>query len=183
MVMEQQKKQIIELEKNEIQTQLKSDLQILKEKTGENPIYMLMMCTDRFYVYEVQDEKDMLSKVDDGDLIEKKALEMRLFSENGEIKWFRTSIGQTFRWRSRLDDDNEEYIEESQFLDVDDVRTEKEGKWTAENDWTVYATGGGTYSLPISSYKNAKIRIRNYLGYESYSGRVFIEDWRIVGFE
>ena len=181
--MEQQKKQIIELEKNEIQTQLKSDLQILKEKTGENPIYMLMMCTDRFYVYEVQDEKDMLSKVDDGDLIEKKALEIRLFSKEGETKWFRTSIGQAFQWRSRLDDSKEEYIDESQFLDVDDVRTEKEGKWTAENDWTVYATGGGTYSLPISSYKNAKIRIRNYLGYESYSGRVFIEDWRIVGFE
>ena len=45
-----------------------------------------------------------------------------------------------------------------------------------------YATGGGRYELPLKDYRDAKIKIRNYLEYEEDTMQLYISDWRIIGF-
>lgn len=111
-------------------------------------------------------------------------LEIRIFDETSEAKWFRASIDCGFSFRLRDDsgmaDDSLHVWDESQYLDIDDKKTEKIR--AAGQEDMVCATGGGKYSLPINGYKNAKIRIRNYLGEEPDTGELYAEDWRLAGF-
>lgn len=110
---------------------------------------------------------------------EGKLLDVRVFNSKGEVRISRGDIGRGFQGRSRDDEkdkpDAQDYFDEVQYLDIDDTKSEslfaREGK--------VQATGGGQYHLPLSGFKNAKIRIRNYLGYYEETGQAYVKDWRL----
>lgn len=104
-------------------------------------------------------------------------LEIRLFSENAEIKASRPETGMPFTWRM-IDDDrfkaalgNEGTFEdrtytEQQYLDI-----------SSTNGRTYTATGGGHYTLPIENAE--KLEIRSYCIYDD-NGILKIVDFRIV---
>lgn len=112
---------------------------------------------------------------------EGKLLDIRIFNEKKELRMFRGDIGRAFSGRL-LEDDGEvleassEYYDEEQYLDIDSKRSAglfaREGK--------VRATGGGCYRLPLSGFENAKVRLRNYLGYYEKTGQAYVKDWRLV---
>lgn len=110
---------------------------------------------------------------------ERKLLDVRVFDREREVRISRSDAGREFQGRS-LNDQKEtpefqDYFDEEQFLDIDDKRSEelfaREGK--------VQATGGGKYRLPLSDFRNAKLQIRNYLGYYEESGQAYVKDWRL----
>lgn len=107
---------------------------------------------------------------------EDKILEIRIFNKDEEIKLSRSDIGKgfTFRRINDLEDHRDKY-DELQYLDID----EKIGK---DEHGLVTATGGGKYRLPLKSIKDAKIRIRYYLGKYDATGQARVEDWRVVEF-
>lgn len=116
-------------------------------------------------------------------------LEIRIFDEESEAKWFRASVEKQFRFRERRDVQNDKketdglfWWDESQYLDVDTKRTQKARLQGRLSPGTVYATGGGEYPLPIEDYTDAKIRIRNYLGEDPDTGELYAADWRLAGF-
>ncbi len=147
---------------------------VTARKTG----YVFAMLTDRIELLRADEERL------DREELYKKALEIRVFDTEGETKWFRSSIGNSFRLRERNDGPSggngenvpsDEWWDEEQYLDIDDRRP-------AGRPGYVRATGGGIYPLPLERYKDAKIKIRNYLEYEEDTGELYISDWRIVGF-
>lgn len=118
-------------------------------------------------------------KIEDVSLSETRLLECRIFNENYEYRLARTDLGSGFQERF-IDDGREEYkdyFDEMQYLDIDDNNSKKKGNYCS-----VTATGGGCYELPIENFRNAKIRIRNYVGYYKETGQAYITDWRLVGF-
>lgn len=110
---------------------------------------------------------------------EGKLLDVRVYNSKREVRVSRSDIGREFRGRSLNDEkdvpDKQDYFDEVQYLDIDDTASEmlfaSEGK--------VQATGGGRYPLPLPGFKNAKIRIRNYLGYYEETGQAYVKDWRL----
>lgn len=149
--------------------------QVVADRKGG---YVLALLTDRIELQRADEER-----LDRNEMY-CKALEIRVFDEDGEDKWFRSSIGQEFRFRSRGGEqsaasDNkavcEQWWDEEQYLDIDDQRKDR-------RDGRVRATGGGEYPLPLDCTKDAKIRIRNYLEYDEDTGELYISDWRILGF-
>lgn len=164
-----------------LEDQLKEGIQALYGLYSDSEtrkIYGLVMRTDTFSVFEIG-EDNVIPEVD---RILQNGLEIRLFCERGEIKWFRTNIGEEkFRKRERLQDtklqEKIDYMDQEQYLDIDTKHVKKQ-----ENGYQVQATGGGSYFLPWQECEDATLKIRNYLGYEEDTGRVFVKDWRIVGF-
>lgn len=137
--------------------------------------YIVAMSTDEFDIQCIESETFNRSK------LFQKGLEIRMFHEKAEIKWFRTSIDK--EWKCRVISDEQlkeffEYWDEYQYLDIDTAKTKKMAEFGV-----VYATGGGRYSLPIVNYENAKIKVRNYLKYEEDTNQLHVSDWRLVGFE
>lgn len=137
--------------------------------------YIVTMLTDQFDIQRIE-------TTDFGSEYLKnlfhKALEIRMFNPEREIRWFRSSIDKNLKCRERIDTENMDrltYWDETQYLDIDDTKSN-------EADQMVYATGGGIYSLPVKNYKNAKIRVRNYLSYEEDTMQIRISDWRLVDF-
>ena len=131
--------------------------------------YIIAAFTDEYYVDRFNNEakEKLMDKLD-------KALEIRVFGDDSEYKFFRTDISREFLYRHIVDSSNDnEYYDEEQFLDIDDTRTSGD---------SVYATGGGQYKLPIANKKNAKIRIRYYFGKYEETGHAYIKDWRVVNF-
>ena len=117
----------------------------------------------------------------------RQGLEIRIFDEKSERKWFRTGIDKAFSFRRVTDDEETEkdrlhWWNESQYLDIDTDRTKKERDNGKLDKGEVYATGGGKYPLPIEEYNDTKIRIRNYLGEDDDTGELYVKDWRLVGF-
>ena len=110
---------------------------------------------------------------------EGKLLDVRIYDTESEVRIFRSDVGRKFQGRSLNDrketSEFQDYFDEEQFLDIDDTRSEemfaREGK--------VQATGGGRYHLPLSDFRNAKLQIRNYLGYYEESGQAYVKDWRL----
>ena len=129
---------------------------------------------------------------------EGKLLDIRIFNEERELRMFRGDIGGRLRGRMQEetgrtsdtgedchmeqafdtgeDSDTLEYFDEEQYLDIDSACSRelfaREGK--------VQATGGGRYRLPLAGFENAKIKIRNYLGYYEETGQAYVRDWRLV---
>lgn len=131
--------------------------------------YIIAAFTDEYYVDRFNNEakEKLMDRLD-------KALEIRVFGDDSEYKFFRTDISREFLYRHIVDSDNDnEYYDEEQFLDIDDTRTIGD---------SVYATGGGQYNLPIANKKNAKIKIRYYFGKYEDTGHAYIKDWRVVNF-
>lgn len=110
---------------------------------------------------------------------EEKVLEVRIFGQMGEMKLSRSTIGQDFSLRSVFDEGEEkdarDSYDEVQYLDIDDqIGRDDKGRVTA--------TGGGVYHLPVNNIRDARIRIRYYLGKYGETGQSRIEDWRVVEF-
>lgn len=167
--------------------------------------YIMAMMTDKFDLQYIEKEKFCRKDLFD------KALEIRIFNESGEIKWFRSSIDKPLQKRKKLDSsewtifaDSDNYWDERQYLDIDDKKCnsdvkeinkeeEQHGNTDSVKSFTekyiVTAMGGGRYPLPIKAvegkkewYKDLQIIIRNYLGYEKDTMQLFVSDWRLVGF-
>lgn len=111
---------------------------------------------------------------------EGRLLDIRIFNTGKELRMFRGDIGRDFQGRSIDDGERapsiEEYFDEEQYLDIDSKRS---GELFAKEQ-KVLATGGGSYPLPIAGFENAKIRIRNYLGYYEETGQAYVKDWRLM---
>ena len=138
--------------------------------------YIIAALTDEYIVdiWPVMQEGTLEDK-------EEKILEIRIFNKDEEFKLVRTDISKDFVMRHRKDENLEErdYMDESQYLDID---TKKTGEM-AEKGGYVYATGGGRYYLPENKVENLKIKIRYYFDRYKNSGQARICDWRVVGFE
>lgn len=148
--------------------------------------YILVMATDRLEILRVSTDSNVKEQLSDWI---QNVLEIRMFNDTVEHKWFRGSIDKAFSYR-KIEDQNPmnemDYWDEYQYLDID----LKASKGMSGN--MVCATGGGVYSLPIPSendnkaknkedrIKDIMIRIRNYLGYERCTGQLYISDWRLV---
>lgn len=183
-----QKETEIQEEMKNPETGLAKGLKNLWENTnGAEPIYAMVMCTDRFDLLKICDaaKKNAEKTIDDEMLNEKlkniwsdegwkdeqhifnHLLDLRLFSENGEVRWFRSTVNRPFVYRKKLNDSEYDkdgkllYWDEEQFLDIDDARTEakreleKTDKLRLEKD-QVLTMGGGMYSLPVTSYRKSK---------------------------
>ncbi len=150
--------------------EFKTGFQEAAARLGEG--YLIAMLTDRLYIRELGREEP------DQDEFYEKAMEIRMFNEEEEVKWFR-GVGQELRCRERKDRKEDMdplfFWDEWQYLDIDGPRSKPE-------KGIAYATGGGRYELPLGDYKDAKIKIRNYLEYEEDTMQLYILDWRIVGF-
>ncbi len=135
--------------------------------------WIIAALTDQYIVDVWPMKHDSISNKDE------KILETRVFNMQGEMKLSRSDIGKVFSYRSVFDeDDNKEgrdYFDEIQYLDID----ESAGK---SSEGKVTTTGGGSYYLPVGNIKDAKIRIRYYLGEYERTGQARIEDWRVVEF-
>lgn len=198
----------------ELKASILADLEILKglQKDGQ-PGYVMLMLTDRFLLEDLEVWEDLFSgdvAPDTAEEIFEKGLEIRIFHEDGEIRWFRSTIDKPWNRRECLNDkkkialseynglisldaieflenpetDDRFYWDEQQYLDIDADKTKKlyadTGKM--QNCGKVFATGGGSYQLPGLAYdKNPMVTIRNYLAHEP-NGRCYVKDWRIVKF-
>lgn len=96
-------------------------------------------------------------------------LEIRIFTDEKELKIMRPTIEDDFSYRI-IDDTLEkyEYIDEKHYLDIDT-------KKSTGTDYT--ATGGGKYTLPVENAE--KVLIRNYISYDE-QGLAQITDFRVV---
>ena len=103
-------------------------------------------------------------------------LEVRAYNKDAVAHAVRTVLGVDFAFR--LADDRaaglqeDEYLDELQYLDVDATRSGGFGYVT---------TGGGAYRLPVADA--TKILIRNYVRYDERDGMAHIVDFRIMGLE
>lgn len=131
--------------------------------------YIVAMMTDELDIQRIDCENFSRDK------LFYNALEIRMFNENSEEKWYRSSIDKAFHYRV-LKDDKKKYWDETQYLDIDENRSKM------LEPGMVYATGGGKYPLPINDYKNAQVLVRNYLDYEEDTMQLYISDWRLVDF-
>lgn len=153
-----------------------------ERKQASQKIYLFAMTTECIKFFELDetrpDEKELRELAQNG-------LEIRVFDEKREAKWFRTSIDKEFGFRPLDDDilkkDSLHIWDESQYLDIDDKRTGKSIKNGEIQKGTVFATGGGKYLLPLERYEDAKIKVRNYLGEDPDTGELYVEDWRLLG--
>lgn len=154
-----------------------------ERKQASQKIYLFAMTTECIKFFVVNDtrpdEKELSELAQNG-------LEIRVFDEKREAKWFRASIDKKeFGFRLLDDDiskkDSLHIWDESQYLDIDDKRTKEAIEKGEIQKGTVFATGGGKYPLPLEKYKNAKIKVRNYLGEDPDTGELYVEDWRLIG--
>lgn len=124
-----------------------------------------------------------IEKTGEQELSETRLLECRIFNKDYEYRLARTDLGSAGEWKERLIDDADEryqdYFDEKQYLDIDDKKSKKVQE---EGICAVTATGGGRYQLPVPEFKDAMLRIRNYLGYYEKTGQAYVKDWRMTGF-
>lgn len=137
--------------------------------------YAVMCYTDQFsvekYPFDHDTEEEWKKNFH-------KLLDCRIFNEDSELHMMRGDIGKEFTCRTITDDGtNCDYYDDEYFLDIDARRSQK----LFQTSGRVLATGGGEYKLPLDSYKDAKIIIRNYVAYDSI-GQAYIFDWRLAGF-
>lgn len=136
--------------------------------------YLFAMMTDKIDLQKTENAKP------DRQELYAKALEIRVFNKDREVKWFRADIAGSFRVRERCDSPNmpDELVfwDEYQYLDIDTQKSSTE-------EGRAKATGGGEYPLPVDDYKNMAVHIRNYLEADEDTGELYVADWRLVGFE
>lgn len=115
---------------------------------------------------------------------QEKALELRIFNEFAEHKWFRGNIGENFIYR-KLDDSSvsegiyEEPIEEYQILDID-----YSGRYDYTYPGYVKMSKGGRFYLPVREEEDVVkapcVRIKYYIPREAV--HAYVKDWRLAGF-
>ena len=101
--------------------------------------YIIAMLTDRLYIQEL--DREQL----DRDELYEKAMEIRMFNEEEEVKWFR-GADQKLQCRERKDQEDQMdplfFWDEGQYLDINEQKSKPE-------KGIAYATGGGRYELPL----------------------------------
>lgn len=138
--------------------------------------YAVIMTTDSFivdsYPLSAENEAYLAEKLND------RLLDMRIFNCKSEFKLFRGAVSDELRMRILTDTDNDEdtYCDE-QYLDIDDKRSAE----CFARSGLVRATGGGYYRLPLESFKDVKLIIKNYVAYDD-NGQAYIRDWRLCDF-
>lgn len=111
-------------------------------------------------------------------------LEVRIFDENSEALFTRSSINEDFSFRL-IDDD---YFRESLAGEADDFLKNFDNRVTDDVQYldidekksigkNYVSTGGGEYILPIENAR--KIHIRNYIDYDE-NGIAYFSDFRIL---
>lgn len=156
-------------------TEDEKKVELLKEQTRDLKGYMIAEYTDKYCI----DDWPSSEKIDIDHL-----LDLRVFSEEKEVRVFRTYIGRQFSGPVVKDESGrnpEDIMDEVQLLDIADIKETESGKKQ------IHTVTAGIYEMPSSwNFKaedNPGIRIRCY--FDSYSGskRAYIKDFRCVGFE
>ena len=143
---------------------LKLDDEQIKLKAGP----AVIMLTNRFLVAPYPFRSETIVEIN-----QDKLLELRIFDDNMELKLFRGSVGKELKYRYLSDADCQDYFDDEQYLDVDEKRSKD-----CDN---VRSTGGGTYAVPLASFCDAKLKLRNYVRYDE-NGQCYIWDWRMLEF-
>ncbi|HJD36862.1 MAG TPA: hypothetical protein IAA00_08040 [Candidatus Blautia ornithocaccae] len=118
-----------------------------------------------------------------GMLNQEKLLELRIFSQNQEIYFSRSCIGEEFQWRiaSEQDVSQEYYMVQYQTLDINRDKIKKAGNpKDPYGNSVLYTTVGGTYALPAEVNADSS-EIICYLIYDK-NGMAKIADYRLKGF-
>ncbi|MCI6731168.1 MAG: CRISPR-associated protein Csx19 [Lachnospiraceae bacterium] len=113
----------------------------------------------------------------------KQLLELRIFSENKELYYCRSRMGEDFQWRLASEENLEKdyYMIQYQTLDINTAKMEQDGFPTdTYGNLILYTTVGGKYKLPISREDNCS-KIIAYIDYDEY-GMAKIKDYRLCGF-
>lgn len=137
--------------------------------------YAVMMFTDRFFIdrYPLSTENEAFLQTAFAD----KLLDMRIFNKAAEYRLFRGDVGRKIQFREARDMDKDFY-DELQYFDIDYRRSAV----SFADKKLVCAAAGGYYKLPLDSFQDVQIRIRNYVDYEPDTGQAYIKDWRLVEF-
>ena len=159
---------------------------ILTEVPADFSGYYVAALTDEYRVGKWPEEDSF-----DIEKAQNKLLELRIFNEKAEYKWFRGNIGESFLYRKLADRDEtsacyEEPIEEYQILDIDMSQMTP-----ATLPGRVKMSIGGSFYLPLYDEKGREfepcVRIKYYLPkYEQKEAPVihsYVKDWRLAGFE
>ena len=149
----------------------------------ELELYDKIKCYDYAYYIAFQTDRFLSGSANIASLdrIEwEKLLEIRLFSEKGELLARRTMIGENhpFQWRIASEEglNDDEYMVRYQTLDIDSNFTEL----GAFGNLKLMTTGGGRYELPIDENMKS-VKVISYISYGD-DGMAFIYDDRFVGF-
>lgn len=147
----------------------------LRDKIAEDSLFLA--CGTNFFKagHAIEEE---LREINTG-----KLLELRVFSNNQEIYYSRSSIGEDFQWRvaSEKGVPKNHYIAQYQTIDINRRRTEAAGNPTdGYGNRILFTTVGGKYVLPISADSDTS-EIICYLIYDK-NGIAKIVDYRMKGF-
>lgn len=171
---------IINNNNNNTMTKLNEFYELCNGTDDENiSRYIIVAFTDEYYVNRWSADifmDEIKNKIENN---KEKILEIRVFDEKREILMMRTDIGKDFGEISIIEDDDRDYFDEVQFLDIDEKKTLQ---LRSNGDYKVSAMGGGIYSLPLENYKNMGVVVRYYFGKYEESGVATISHCRIVGF-
>lgn len=110
-------------------------------------------------------------------------LELRIFSEEEELYYCRSCIGEDFQWRLASENGPEEasYMVQYQTLDINTAKMEQDGFLTDRHgNLILYTTVGGKYALPVHKDDNCS-KLIAYLDYDQ-NGMAKIADYRLCGF-
>ena len=146
-----------------------------KQEIGIATGYAVLMFTDQFVVddYPLSGETEKLLREE----LDEKLLDMRIFDEKQEYRLFRADAGSGFHART-LREEGADCFEELHYLDIDAKRSAES---FAQNR-IVRATGGGLYRLPLKSYNDLCVIVKNHVAYDEETGAAYISDWRLAGF-
>lgn len=136
--------------------------------------YVFAAFTDELIIGEWKQSMDSIAVKWD------RLLELRIFNEEMEAKCYRASIGREFFERiiDRNNEDQSEFYEETQILDIDTLRSKEINQETGD----VLATGGGRYHLPVAMTESVSIVTRQYIHKNEFTGQAEVFDWRLVKF-
>ena len=102
-------------------------------------------------------------------------LELRVFTRDREVRFFRDSVAAKFEERPLDDNRYSIYRDEEQYLDIAEHKQ-------MENGGIQYiTTGGGSFTLPYSKPMR-KVKLRRYLKANEATGLYEFVDWRILEF-
>ncbi len=148
------------------------DMNMLLHKTEDmEDSYVIASGVDRLIV-----DRWPLQRYQAKDLDFTKLLEIRIFNQEKEIKWFRPDISVN-DFTERMMNDSGDTFSEWQYLSIDTTDIKPEG-----NGNVVQSTTGVKYYLPIEKItKHTAIKICCEISYYS-SGKAYVSDFRCVAF-
>ena len=160
-----------------------SNYELLAKEAAEMCGFIVAALTDEYIV----DKWPMMNSTIEDKF--DKALEIRVFDDNKEIKLFRPDIGQDLKLRVIDDNDLSPGVEsfvQEQYLDINSAVSKKNSSTGKLGMTTVQTTGGGSFFLPIDTERNTddvKVIIKYYITKDQDSGMAKIVDWRAAGFK